>query len=262
MLQFLFIGGILLVSRNAFIGATVDTWGSATIIGVGSAIVAYGAYLAAATMNSQRVASVLAQFLIGGVLISLLTADNPEWWQVHFSSLGAGSGVSRYAFNLTLIFAGLVVAGLSRYIVDDFATIQLKKSPDKQLKVTTLQVLLATLGIMLACVGLFVYDQFPPIHNIAAFGMAVVFIMTIVLLPWITPMLPTILCVLSYSFGAATIFCVWLFVGIGYLNLIIFELLVAAIVFIWLILFARNISALAAPETVTPPSAERKPSRP
>jgi hypothetical protein len=252
MLQFLFIGVILLISRNAFAGATIDMWGGAATIGAGTAIVVYMSYLTASTMNSQNASTILAQFLTGGVLISILTTDNPEWWQVHFSSLGANGGISGYAFNVTLIFAGLAVAGLSRYIADDFTAIQSKTASNSKLKVRLLQVLLATLGIMLACVGLFVYDQFPSIHNIAAFGMAVVFIVIIALLPWITPKLPTIVYLISYGLAGAIVVCFWLFKGIGYLNLTMFELFAAAIIFLWLIVLVRNISALAAAETAAP----------
>ena len=244
MLTFLVVGGLFLIINKAFLGATIDVWGASVAIAASVGAMAHWTFLAAAQMNSQRVAQLLTQFLVSGTLVSILTAGNEQWWNMHFSSLGADNGISGHTFNITLILGGLIIVGLSKYIVDDFNVILHKNSDRKKFKTNLLQIFLAGIGVMLACVGLFVYDEFPTIHNLSAYGMAVLFIVVVALLPWLTPRLPKVLYGMSFGLAAAVVFCYWLFAGIHYLNLTMFELFGSVLVFVWLILFVRHISAL------------------
>jgi hypothetical membrane protein len=229
---------------QSFIGAKLDVWASSVLTALAAGFASYVVYLSVERMNAVRVSMLLAAFLVSGTFISMLTASNPQWWYYHFSSLGASGGVSAYAFNATLIIAGLVVVALSKYITDDFLKLQGDDTKKGSARHVIFQTLLSGLGIALACVGAFVYDAFPLIHNVSASGMAVLFLLIIVPLPWLMPQFHRAYFLASYLLLAALIASVWLFAGVGYFNLTVFELVAAAIIFTWLVVFVRNLAAL------------------
>jgi hypothetical protein len=43
--------------------------------------------------------------------------------------------------------------------------------------------------------------------------------------------------------GGGVIVCMWLFLGVGYFNLTAAELVIAGIIFAWLVVFVRQIAA-------------------
>ena len=235
---------IFFIVGRSFIGAEIDPFGSSTIVALATGMAGYITYLSAAQMNSMRIAVLLALFLVSGTFISMLSASDPNWWYVHFSSLGADSGVSSYAFNGTLIIAGVAMVGLTKHITDDFKKLQHEKGLAKRTKAKALTICIVGIGIMLALVGAFVYNVFPTIHNLAAGGMAIFFLLIILALPWLTPDFPKAFFVASYGLFAALLLSVWLYQTAGYFNLTIFELVAAAIIFTWLIVFVRYIAAM------------------
>jgi hypothetical membrane protein len=232
------------VVAESFIDAHIDMWAASFIIALSTGFAGYLVYLSAATMSSVRVSMLTALFLASGTFLSMLTASNPHWWDDHFSSLGAGGGVSGYAFNWTLILAGLVIVALSRYITHDFNKLRHDGLISQKARVGILQALLVGIGIALAFVGLFVYDEFPTIHNVSAGGMAIMFLIIVVLLPFITPGFTRAFFAASYSLLLALLVGVWLFMFVHYLNLTVFELIAAAIIFTWVVVFVRHVAAL------------------
>ena len=235
---------IFFIVSRSFIGAEIDPFGSSAIVALATGMAGYITYLSAAQMNSRRIAILLALFLVSGTFISMLSASDPNWWYLHFSSLGADSGISSYAFNGTLIIAGVAMIGLTKHITDDFKKLQYEKGLAIRTKAKALTICIIGIGIMLALVGAFVYNVFPTIHNLAAGGMAIFFLLIILALPWLTPDFPKAFFVASYGLFAALLLSVWLYQRAGYFNLTIFELLAAAIIFTWLIVFVRYTAAM------------------
>lgn len=248
LLVFLVYALLFYIVSESFIDARIDHWSASTLLALSAGFVSYIVYLSAVTMTSVRVSMLLALFLLSGTFISMMTAGNPHWWDMHFSSLGAGGGVSGYAFNATLIVAGLVIVALSRYIAEDFKKLQHEGQISTQAKVGILQGFLTGIGLALAGVGLFVYDEFPTIHNSSAGGMAFLFLGIVLMLPFLTPGFAKAFFVASYSLLAALLFSVWLFIAAHYLNLTVFELLAAAIIFTWLVVFVRHVAAMLSDE--------------
>lgn len=249
LLIFLTYALLFYVISEAFKDALIDRWSASAILALSTGFASYVVYLSARTMTAVRVSMLLALFLLSGTFLSMMTASDPHWWDVHFSSLGAGGGVSGYAFNLTLIIAGIVIVALTRYITDDFKNLQHKGKISKKARVGILRILLAGVGLGLAGVGLFVYNEFPTIHNTSAGGMAFLFIGVVALLPVLTPGFTKAFFVASYLLLTALFVSVWLFLGVNYLNLTVFELLAAAIIFTWLVVFVRHLSALLSDES-------------
>lgn len=244
LLVFLSYALLFYVVGESFKDAYIDQWAASALLALSTGFTSYIIYLSASTMSSVRVSLLLALFLVSGTFISMLTASNPHWWDAHFSSLGAGGGVSGYAFNATLIIAGLVIVALSRYITEDFKKLQHDGEISKKAKVGILQGFLTGIGFALAFVGLFVYDAFPTIHNTSAGGMAFLFLGIVLLLPLLTPGFTKAFFIASYSLLAALLFSAWLFISVRYLNLTVFELVAAAIIFTWLVVFVRHVAAM------------------
>ena len=250
LLVFLTYALLFYVVSESFKDAYIDMWAASVIVALSTGFAAYIILLSASTMTAVRVAMLLALFLLSGTFISMMTASDPHWWYVHFSSLGAGGGVSGYAFNATLIIAGLVIVALSRYITDDFNKLKHEGAVSQKSKVGILQTLLVGIGLGLAGVGAFVYNEFPAVHNTSAGGMAFLFLGIVILLPLLTPGFTRAFFVASYSLLAALLVSVWLFMRVHYLNLTMFELVAAAIIFTWLVVFVRHVAAMLDDETV------------
>ena len=244
LLAFLLYALIFYIVGQSFIGAKLDVWASSVMTALAAGFACYATYLSAKQMNAVRVSVLLAAFLLSGTFISMLTASDPHWWYYHFSSLGANGGISAYAFNATLIIAGLVVVALSKYITNDFVKLHKEDTRMNKARRIVFQALLSGIGIAFALVGAFVYDTFPLIHNAAAGGMAVLFLFIIVPLPWLMPQFHRAYYLASYLLLAALAASVWLFASVKYFNLTVFELVAAAIIFTWLVVFVRNLAAL------------------
>lgn len=249
LLVFLSYALLFYLVSESFKDAHIDMWAASLLLALSTAFASYITYLSAVTMTAVRVSALLALFLLSGTFISMLTASNPHWWNDHFSSLGAGGDLSGYTFNGTLIIAGLVIVALSGYITQDFNKLRQGGYISRKAKTGILQALLTSIGIALAFVGLFVYNEFPTIHNIAAGGMAFLFLGIVILLPFLTPGFSAAFFVASYSLLSGLLAGVWLF-SVHYFNLTVFELVAAAIIFTWLVVFVRHVAALLDDETV------------
>lgn len=237
-----FAAGYFLV-QDAFKGLSLDSLTASILVAVSVALSSYAVYLAAVNITTVRVSSVLALFLVSGALTSMITAENPQWWEIHFSSLGGDDSFSSAAFNITLIVAGIVIVSLSDYIANDFAKLQHTHTKYIKDKANIVRIVLALIGMFLAFVGLFAYNEYPEIHNTSAGGMAIMFIGLVLGLPWLVPSFTRAFFMFSYGLMVGLVVCYWLFVGVGYLNLTAFELIAASIIFGWLVVFVRQIAA-------------------
>lgn len=243
------------IFQRAFVGAVLYPLAGAILVGITGAISAYIAYLSAVTMNAYRLAALLAVFLVTGVLTSMLTAEDPQWWQEHLSALGASSDVSGAAFNITLIIAGVVVTTLAGY-----STRTLESAADtapSRRRVRQLEGGLILIGILLACVGVFPVDDQFWLHTAAASGMVVVFGTLIVRMRSLVPSIPATFNVLGLVFLAVIAFAVVMYFPVGYYNLTAVELIAASLVFAWLIVLIRNLAAVDADQLAACPQSQR-----
>jgi hypothetical protein len=243
-ISFLLSVAAYFVFQNAFQGLVLDQWVSALLVGLTSAGAGYASYLAGTKMTSIMLSTVLAVFMVSGIFTSMITAEDPYWWMVNFSSLGLGGSPSAYAFNLTMIIGGLVIVGLSDLIAADFERLQTaNKVRYAKVKDNAIRLVLAGIGIGLAGVGLFVWDVHVLMHDLAAASMAVLFVGLLAALPFIAPSFSRAFYMFSYLLLAVVAISFVLCWRVGYFNVTAFELVCAAVIFAWLIVFIRNISA-------------------
>ncbi|MDR7082759.1 putative membrane protein [Arthrobacter ginsengisoli] len=244
------------IFQQAFVGAVLYPLAGAIIVGTTGAVSAYTAYLSAVTMNAYRLAALLAVFLVAGILTSMLTAEDPQWWQEHLSALGMTSDVSGVTFNVTLIVAGVVVTTLAGYSTKTLAW-QANTASSRR-RVRLLEGGIVLIGILLACVGLFPVDERFGLHTLAASGMVLVFGTLIVRMRALVPSMPATFNALGLVFLAVIAFAVLMYFPFGYYNLTAVELIAASLVFAWLIVLIRNLAAVDADQLDANPPARRQ----
>ncbi|MCP2635566.1 DUF998 domain-containing protein [Microbacterium sp. HD4P20] len=227
---------LAVILEQAFIGAEVFALPVLILSGAAAAMSGYVSFFSATHMDLQLLAAVLAVFLVLGVLASMLTASDPDWWKDNLSALGMSSNVSAFAFNITIIVAGFLVTTLARYATRGIPTANPKG-------IGRVRVCLIVVGVFLGLVGVFPVDQFFAVHTGVASGMVVAFGVLVIGLPrWITGM-PRPFVVVGWLFLAVTLALAVLF-AVGYYTLTAVELVAGILVFTWIVLFIRNGAAL------------------
>ncbi|KQP74258.1 hypothetical protein ASF40_02675 [Microbacterium sp. Leaf288] len=227
---------LAVILEQAFIGATVFALPVLLLAGATAAMTGYLAFYSATHMDLQLLAVVLAVFLVFGVLASMLTASDPDWWKDNLSALGMSSNVSAFAFNITIIVAGFLVTTLARYSTRGIPT-------ENPKGIGRVRVTLIVLGVFLGLVGVFPVDQFFALHTGVASGMVAAFGVLVIALPkWITGISRAFV-VLGWLFLAVTLLLA-VFFFIGYYTLTAVELVAGILVFTWIVLFIRNAGAL------------------
>jgi hypothetical membrane protein len=232
------------IFQQAFIGAVLYPVAAAILVGTTGAISAYTAYLSALSMTAYRLSALLAGFLVTGVLTSMLTAENPQWWQENLSALGMSSDVSGVAFNFTLIVAGVVVTTLAGYATATLAATATTAAARHRVRVLEGGIVL--IGVFLAGVGLFPVDERFGIHTMVASGMVVVFGSLIVRIRALVPSVSATFAALGWVFLAVIVVAAVMWFPVGYYNLTAVELIAASLVFAWLIVLIRNLAAVDA----------------
>lgn len=233
------------VFSQAFIGLELDPYSSALIVGVVVGCVSYVIINLAYTVSVNRILAVLGIVLVGGVLFAMITNGQTDWWQVHFSYLGMAQSEAARAFNLTLIFSGLVMLALTENLFNALAPAF--EGQDSGMRLNVIKSAFVFIAIALACVGIFPFQEdtiYATLHNVSAYGMVLGFLFLITTLRWTSPRLSPEFFILSYIMGGALVVCYVLFAHIGYLNLTAFELLSFGISFAWLMLYLKNLSQL------------------
>ncbi|MFT4283597.1 MAG: DUF998 domain-containing protein [Protaetiibacter sp.] len=244
----LLLEGMSIVMADAFIGAEVYSFSSALIVGIASALAAYAAFLSASGMTTARIATVLALYLVVGVMAAMLSTSDPRWWEKNISALGIGDDFSSWIFNVTLIVAGVLITAISVYLITELGQGHLARAPrdaDDRHEVARIRLLgsaLVLLGVFLALVGVFPVSWVEWVHNTFATGLVVIFAGLVVGIRWIVPGLPEVFFVVGYVFLGVVLFATVLF-AVGVYNLTAMEIIGFALIFAWLILLIRNISA-------------------
>ena len=232
--------GIADLLSKSFTDAVVYSFSAAVLCGVAVAVTAYVVFLSAARLTPMRLSLILAAFVVVGTFASMLSSTDPHWWQKNLSTLGISDDVSALAFNLTLIVAGVIVTTIAHY-----ATATLPVTTEKERRGRALvRTALVVMGVLLACVGIFPVDRFLTAHNVAASGMAVVFVAMVIGLRRLVPSMPRVFILLGYTFVGVIVVLAVFFIT-GYYNLTAVELVAFLLIFSWLIVFLRNTGAMS-----------------
>lgn len=224
------------IIEAGLIGAVVYPVPVLMLAGAACGLTAYVTYYSATHLDLQLLATVLAVFLVLGILASMLTASDPQWWKENLSALGMTDDLSARAFNLTLIVAGILVTTLARYATRGIPTTHPRG-------VTSVRTCLIIVGLFLGMVGVFPVDDHFALHTAVASGMVVAFAVLVVAMRWWVPGVSRTFLLLGYVF-ALLIVVLAVFFAVGYYTLTAVELVAGTVVFTWIILFIRTADAL------------------
>lgn len=238
----LLTGTVFAVLQLAFREFTLDPPAAALVGGLVAAVSAYLVTGVASQLTTRAIANLLAMLLISGGLASMLSAHNTRWWQHNFSALGGGDGFSAYTFNITIVFAGLMVITLSHHLVHDIRQLTPHGLPTRT---RLLRIWLITVGILLAGVGIVSVDEAETLHTIIATTMSFVFAGLVAATSHLIPWLPRSFTYVSVFVLGGFGFVALLMWPIGYFNLTAVELLGSILLLLWLVLLVRAIAATA-----------------
>ena len=237
----LLISSVYAVFQLAFRELKLDPFAAALFVTLTAGASTFALFLLAAGITTTRLASLLGLFLAAGVFSSMLTAADPRWWQANFSSLGIGGATSAYAFNLTILLAGVVMTTLADYLTLDLRSRRSAAGSDLR-GVPLVRTIIIIVGVALIGVGLVPVDVSFVVHNTFATSAVVGFLALIVLVPLVLKDLPRSFVVTTTVFALGIGGAVLLWYPIGYYNLTALELVAVLIVFAWFVLFVRNAS--------------------
>ncbi|MDT0156017.1 DUF998 domain-containing protein [Microbacterium sp. ARD32] len=248
--------GVLLageVLATGLQGLELPAVGGGLLTAVASALGGRTAFRTGIRLSTRDVAALLFAFLIIGTLFAMLTATDAAWWERSFSQLGIGSG--GWAFNGTVIIAGLLIATAGAYLGRDLH----RMLGDAALRgIAAVVIAWAGAGIALAAVGLLPLDRMPLPHAIAAFATLALLlaaaVMATVLMGELR-MLRVLTVVLVVLIGIAVV----LAFGLRVLSVTVLEAVVVGLVLLWLTTLVQLLGILA--PDVSRPSARRSPLR-
>ncbi|WP_168198623.1 hypothetical protein [Nesterenkonia sp. NBAIMH1] len=270
--------GIFRVFQEAFIGLTVDHIAGSVLLGLVGAVSGYFAFNSGARLTAFSLSTILAIFMASGILISTLFAENPYWWHVMFSELGTGQAgtTSFWTFNTTLVVSGIIITTLTGFISRDLrlwaeaarikvgrriaqrqqraeegsraaaVTARVSNSLDAHFwnpRIGVVRACMVGMGVSLAGIGLIPISLHHDGHVVASAGFALFFLILLVGIPYWLPGFPRSFYLFSYVAAGALIFSFVLWIPMDYWNLTSMELVGAAILFSWLVVFIRNIAA-------------------
>jgi hypothetical membrane protein len=211
--------------------------GGALLTALPSAAGGWLAWQAGVELRTRDLATLLFVFLTIGTVFSMLTAADPRWWERHFSELGAG-----WAFNATVIVAGLLVATIGAYVGRDLH----RWLGDARLPaIAAVVALFAATGVALAGVGAFPVAHAPTLHDIAAFGSLGLFALTAVVVTLVMPGPPAAMRWTTLGAGAAIVAALLLWRPAGLYNAAALEAIAVGIAFVWMTTLVRTLSACA-----------------
>lgn len=232
-------------------GLEAPAVGGALLTGIASAAGGWLAFQAGVELRTRDLATLLFAFLTIGTVFAMLTAADPRWWERHFSDLGTG-----WAFNVTIIVAGLLVATIGSYIGRDLH----RWLGDAALpRIAVVVALFAATGLALAGVGIVPVHRAPLLHDIAAFGALGLFVLSAIVVTAVMPGPPRALLLTGIGAAVAIVVALLLWRPLDLYGAAAFEAIAVGISFVWLTTLVRTLAALVPQQSL--PSGARSPLR-
>lgn len=233
-------------------GLEVPALGGGLLTGIASAAAGGFGFTLGMRLRTNDLTTLLFAFLVVGTLFSMLTAADPRWWQRNFSQLGAG-GETAWAFNGTLVVAGLLLATIGLYVGRDLHRIL---GDDAIGRIGAVVVLFAATGVALAFVGLLPLHVARVPHGIAAFGALGLLAASAVVTAVVMPGPPRALVVTTIGIGVCLAVAVLLWQPLRIYALTGLEAVAVGLGFVWMTTLMRTLAALT--PDATRPSARRR----
>jgi hypothetical membrane protein len=225
-----------------FQGVSRPPLGGGLIAGVAAAIGGRFAFAAGIGITTEDLAALLFGYLVVGTLFAMLTAADVRWWELNFSQLG--SGTRGWAFNGTLIVAGLLVATVGSFVGRDIHRLRGDAILTRTAAIVGLWVLT---GAALACVGLFPLVQVPAAHHASALATLVLFATSAAMTTLAIPGWPAPLVLVTIGVGILLVGAVVLWKPVALYPLTVLEVVVVTVGLLWMTTLVRVLAALTPP---------------
>lgn len=197
---------------------------------------------------AHRLGQLAVLSLPAGVLVSVATTRDPDWWGLYFSQLGAFADFSGRMFNTTAVFSGFFLAAYGVFIVLALPPTTRRRSA------RAFRAAIVSAGLHLMAVGLVPIPVSAVMHDIIASGLGLSFLAIVV----------TGLALPGHSrrFRRATRFCVALLatgmavLTAGLITLALYEFVAFVAMGIWLLSLPRALARRAhadSPAVTSPP---------
>lgn len=239
-----FIG--LQLAEHAFATLMLDKFQGALIVAAALGALLYWMVQQVMRLSAMRLMQVVTLILGGGVFLAAAAIEDANWWQQSFSYLGTLDSNARRLFNYTLVFAGILLLVWLPFFRSDFGLL-VRHGIAPEFGRKWLPLAFTVLAIAIALVGAFPWGDsaFSSImHNLAAYSLAVVFVVVMLFLRRLVPGFPQEFFATSWILMAA-ILATLLLAALGYFNTVGLEFLCFGIVITWLQLFMREVEIYA-----------------
>ena len=221
-------------------GLQLGAVGGGVLAGAVAAVGGRFAYGAGIGLRTADLAGILFGFLALGTLFAMSTAADPRWWEHNFSTLGGGAGA--WAFNGTLVVAGLIIATVGSYVGRDLHRML---GDDALPRIAPIVVLWALTGAALAAIGLLPLERVPVAHNIVALGALALFVLAAVTTARVFPGSPRALVITTIGLIALVGVSVMLCFAIGLFGVTALEAIVIGLGMLWMLTLVRVLAVLA-----------------
>lgn len=236
-------------------GLQLGALGGGMLAGAAAGVGGRFAYASGIGLRTADLAGLLFGFLAIGTLFAMATADDPRWWEHNFSTLGGGAG--SWAFNGTLVFAGLIIATVGSYVGRDLHRLL---GDGALAAIGRTVVLWALTGAALAGVGLLPLSRVPVAHNIVALSALVLFVLAAVTTSRAIPGSPRALVITTIGLVALVAISTLLSLAFRLFGVTALEAIVIGLGMLWMLTLVRVLAVLAPAQSR--PSARRHPLRP
>ncbi|GAA2029635.1 hypothetical protein GCM10009819_11610 [Agromyces tropicus] len=176
--------------------------------------------------------NLVAMLLAAGSLASMSLTDTGEWWASNFSTLGTSDDVAAVWFNAALVLSGGAMAAMSRPLARGLARPEYRP---RRGATVVVRILIATIGLALAGVGLVPIDADEVIHNVFASTAGASFFALAAGTPRLVRRMPRALVATSIASLSAEVLTWVVYDRLGWASLTVFEMVAFALVFVWLI---------------------------
>ncbi len=218
-------------------GLELGPIGAGLLTGVAAGLAGRLSFQAGIDLSTRDLAALLFTFLIVGTVFAMITETDPTWWQRNFSQLGIGS--SAWAFNGTLIVAGLLVATIGSYIGRDLHRLL---GDDALAQIAVVVTIWFLTGIALAGVGWFPLDEQPVAHAATAFVALGLLLLAAGYTQVVLPGTPFVLKAVTVILIVLIVGCVVLTFGFSVLSVTALESIIVGLSLLWLTTFVRVLS--------------------
>lgn len=221
-------------------GLKAPAIGGALLTGIAASTGGWLAFQAGVELTTRDLATLLFAYLTIGTLFAMITAADPAWWQRHFSDLGTGDGAGSWAFNGTVVIAGLLVGSVGAFVGRDLH----RWLGDAALpRIAWVVGLFALTGAALAGVGLFPLHLAPLPHNIAAFGALGLFALTAAVVTVVMPGPPRAMLLTTVGAGVALLVALLLWRPGDVYSAAGLEAIAVGVGFVWMTTLVRTLAA-------------------